>query len=272
MADGGMMRLPLADYMRQLEASRGLPAGYLSRTRQIESSGGKNTVNPNSSARGDFQFIKSTAAKYGVNVNDPYDSARGAADLARDNAAFFQKRLGATPTGADLYGMHQQGAGGYVNLTRGIAPGGDAQALNGGAGMNAAQFRDKLAALYNRAPTPPAVAPSPGANMGQGPTIQAAAALPPAPPDPAQGTYTGGLLGLLQGNDYTGAGSAKDTMGKLGDLTNSKAFGGAMQGLAGALAPAQAPRPMQLMPVDPNDEVRPQMSLLGVLGRRGMGV
>lgn len=287
--NGGMMRLPLADYMRQLEASRGLPAGYLSRTQQIESSGGKNLVNPNSSARGNFQFIGKTAKAYGVDVNDPYSGARGAADYAADNAKLFKQRLGATPTAADLYGMHQQGGPGYVSLVNGKAPGGAAQALNGGAGMTAEQFRNKITSMFNNAP-------SPGANQGQGPTVAAAAAanapmagaqgpvrpmdagVPVAQPAamPAPTTFNGGIVGLLQGKDYTGDGAAKDTMGRLADFTGSKAFTSGIAGIGAALAPTPSAKPMVLQPVDPNDEVKPQqMSLLQMIqaGRRGaMGV
>lgn len=290
-AGGGMMRLPLGSYLQQLEQSRGLPQGFLAQTRAVESSNGQNTVNQKSSARGDFQFITSTARKYGVNVNDPYDSARGAADLAADNAKYFQSKFGRAPTGQDLYGMHQQGAGGYANLLNGVAPGGAAQSLNGGAGMNASKFLAKIHGIYNNAkpdlpgdpttkngggiPTQAAAdaanAPLPGA---QGPTNQpnsgAAAPVAAAAPDPAQQKYTGGLIGLLQGSDYTGAGSGKDFSGKMADFTNSSAFTSGVKGLMGALGGGGAPA-IKAPGIQPtgDDENKPNLSLLQMLYSRG---
>jgi hypothetical protein len=292
-AGGGMMRLPLGSYLQQLEQSRGLPQGFLAQTRAVESSNGRNTANPNSSARGDFQFITSTARKYGVNVNDPYDSARGAADLAADNAKYFQNKFGRTPTGQDLYGMHQQGAGGYANLLNGQAPGGAAQSLNGGAGMNASGFLAKIHGIYNNAkpdlpgdpttksgggiPTQAAAdaanAPLPGS---QGPTFQPpGSATPAAPvaaaPDPAQQKYTGGIIGLMQGSDYTGAGSGKDFAGKMGDFTNSGAFTSGVKGLMSAMGGGGAPT-IKAPGIQPtgDDENKPNLSLLQMLYGRGM--
>lgn len=292
-ANGGMMRLPLGSYLQQLEQSRGLPQGFLAQTRAVESSNGKAFANPNSSARGDFQFIRSTARKYGVDVTDPYDSARGAADLAADNAKYFQSKFGRAPTGQDLYGMHQQGPAGYAKLLNGVAPGGAAQSLNGGAGMNASGFLAKIHGIYNNAkpdlpgdpttknggniPTQAAAdsanAPLPGA---QGPTnqpnfgAQGPAAPVAAAPDPAQQKYTGGLLGLMQGSDYTGAGSGKDFSGKMQDFTGSSAFTSGIKGLMGALgggggATLKAPG---IQPTG-DDENKPNLSLLQMLYSRG---
>jgi len=101
----------------QYESRYGLPSGYLARTMQIESGGDTNARNPNSSAKGPFQFIDSTASAYGL--EDPFDleaSADAAARLARDNAAILREALGREPTAAELYLAHQQGGGGARKL------------------------------------------------------------------------------------------------------------------------------------------------------------
>ena len=54
------------EIMANLERKYNLPSGYLARTRQIESSGGRKTYNPDSGAAGDFQFIPRTAKEYGL--------------------------------------------------------------------------------------------------------------------------------------------------------------------------------------------------------------
>lgn len=114
---------------------------------QIESSGGKNRANQGSSARGDWQFIGSTAKAYGL--NDPMD--RPAADeamvkLTIDNINALQKR-GIDVTPGTIYGAHQQGSGGFSKLmanpnARAVdIVGHDAVVKNGGnAGMSAGEF------------------------------------------------------------------------------------------------------------------------------------
>lgn len=122
--------------------------GYLTRTAQLESSGGRNLANPSSSARGPFQFISSTAAQYGL--SDPMDfdaSTDAAARLAMDNYNYLKSNLGREPTMSELYLAHQQGAGGALKLLKDPnakavdVVGVDAVRLNGGApGMTAGQF------------------------------------------------------------------------------------------------------------------------------------
>lgn len=294
-AGGGMMRKPYGQFLSDLEKSRGLPDGYLARTRAVESANGTNLQNPNSSAKGPFQFIDSTAKAVGLkDPMDPYASATAAADLAQANAKIFQQRTGQAPTGADLYGMHQQGPGGYLTLTQGGRTSDAAMNLNGGAGLSPSQMVAKIHGLYNNAQpanlgdgfTPPARI---GDNQGQGPTVANAANLPqnqpdpapaqaaagPKPPDP-NGKFTGGLFGMMQGDDYTGAGSAKDTMGKLGDVfgdgSSGSPIGTAVAGLAKALAPAPAAKapPMQALPDLSNT---PNMAYLQMLMKnRGGGM
>lgn len=150
------------DYAK-LEATYGLPQGYLTRTRQLESGNNPNAQNPNSSAGGDFQFIDSTARQYGLtDKNDPFASADAAARLGRDNKAALTKALGREPTAGELYLAHQQGAQGAAGLlTNQNAPasgivGQDAVALNGGdPGMTGGQFANKWLAKFGGQPQDP---------------------------------------------------------------------------------------------------------------------
>lgn len=144
-----------------LERKYGLPAGFLARTYQLESSGGKNLYNPQSGAAGPFQFMPRTAEQYGLkNPMDLEQSADAAARLARDNAAYLQKQGIESPSAAQLYLAHQQGAKGAANLlqgggTAGEAVGAKAVAWNGGSpGMPATDFADKWISKFNGA-TPP---------------------------------------------------------------------------------------------------------------------
>lgn len=120
-----------------LERQYGLPAGFLARTYQIESGSGANLYNPLSKAAGGFQFIPSTAKQYGL--KDPYDlaqSAEAAARLAADNRASLQKAGIESPTAAQLYLAHQQGASG-------------ANKLLGGADTKATDIVGEKAVLWN---------------------------------------------------------------------------------------------------------------------------
>lgn len=144
----------------QYEERYGLPSGYLARTMQIESGGDVNAKNPNSSAKGPFQFIDSTAKAYGL--NDPFDleqSTDAAARLARDNANILRNALGREPTGAELYLAHQQGAGGakklLVNADKPAVDvvGADAVRLNAGdSSMLASDFANLWLNKYNQTP------------------------------------------------------------------------------------------------------------------------
>lgn len=103
-----------------LEKRYELPSGYLARTYQIESGGGRNLYNRQSGAAGPFQFIPSTARAF--NLRDPYDlaaSADAAARLAVANRADLQASGIENPTGAQLYLAHQQGARGATKLLSG---------------------------------------------------------------------------------------------------------------------------------------------------------
>lgn len=273
---GGMMRQPLGAYYQQLEKERGLPDGYLARVRAIESSNGTRLANPNSSARGDFQFIRSTAKQFGIDPMDPYQSARAAADLAKQNMDGLRAR-GIDVSGGALYGAHQQGLGGYLKLASGQRTGDAEMRLNGGAGLSGSQMVAKLHGMYDGAKpgnlgegfTPPPQVAAPGDNRGQGPTVAAANAqggvqnLNP-PPD---NTYKGGIAGLFGVGDQNAPGMNKDFAGKMGDML-AQPGGGAIGGLAKAIpslltggAPSRAP--MQFGPA-PEDH-KPEAGLLPLL-------
>lgn len=127
----------------------GVPAAFLSRLAVIESSGGRKLVNPESSARGHFQFMPGTWAQYGaggdrMNAND---SAAAAARLTQANARVLRNALGREPTWGELYLAHQQGAGGASALLTNPGMraadlvGADAVRLNGGTlNMSAGDF------------------------------------------------------------------------------------------------------------------------------------
>ena len=143
---------------------------YLNRTHAIEKPAGSRNVSP-TGARGDFQFINSTAkrmaAKYGdFDPDDPAQSRVMAGHLAVENSRYLRKSLGRDPLGSEVYLAHQQGAGGAAALiahpeenavdalvnhaglsrddaTRNIV-------VNGGsASMTAGQFAQKWSSVYD---------------------------------------------------------------------------------------------------------------------------
>jgi hypothetical protein len=130
----------------------------------VETARRESALNPNaragtSSATGLFQFIDSTwldmvrrhgadhglaqqasALQSGADAetrrdilalrNDPELSARMAGELARENAATLEARLGRAPTAGELYAAHVMGSGGAVRLIEAAANGvGDASQL-----------------------------------------------------------------------------------------------------------------------------------------------
>lgn len=93
-------------------APYGISGSYLSRVHALEGDGVSST-----GAKGPFQFIDSTAKKYGL--TDPFNpeqAAAAAARLAADNRAQLGRDIGRAPTDAELYLAHQQGAGGAAAL------------------------------------------------------------------------------------------------------------------------------------------------------------
>lgn len=181
----------------QAEAQYGLPRNFLAQTAKIESGFNPSAANPNSSARGLFQFVKGTAKDYGLaNPMDPIASTDAAARLAADNKATLMRVLGREPTAGELYLAHQQGGGGASKLlanpnARAVdIVGADAVRLNGGnpnmtAGEFARRWTSRLAA--NEADMP-----APGAMPAEAPLAPAGFAIPPgasAPPAMSGDTF-----------------------------------------------------------------------------------
>lgn len=86
---------------------------------KLESGFNPNAKNPNSTASGLFQFIKSTAAQYGLtNPLDPFASADAAGRMMAENSRALANVLGRMPGVGELYLAHQQGIGGATALLR----------------------------------------------------------------------------------------------------------------------------------------------------------
>ena len=130
----------------------GVSSSSLLAMAHLESSFRPDAGAKSSSAKGLFQFIDSTAKRYGLNssnVFDPVTNTRAGIQLMKDNSAQFRKAFGREPTTADLYLMHQQGFGGLSKILKN--PNANASkllgakkvALNGGnAKMSAKDFYD----------------------------------------------------------------------------------------------------------------------------------
>jgi hypothetical protein len=295
---------PLASHLSGLEQANGLPQGYLAQIRAVESSNGRNLANPNSSARGPYQIISGTRNTLGLSLDDAMDEYKSSAAIAKmagQDASAFQSRFGRVPSGADIYGMHQRGRQGYFDLLNGKAPQGAEATLNAAGGMDANGQLGVIQRMYQNAkpdipgdpttrfgsgfgsgPTLPNTpgtinAVSPTVTQGMGGDSSGGTPAPAAAPDPSKGTFNGGLYGLLQGDSYTGQGSAKDFSGKMGDFVGSDKFRAGMTGIAtllgggGGGAPAVKAPGIQPMSAE-DQENKPNMSLLQMLyANRGQG-
>lgn len=162
----------IRNVMAVLEREYKLPTGYLAKTAQVESRMNPNAQNPRSSAGGLFQFLDSTAKRYGLTDKmDPVASTLAAAQLAGDNADSLSSRLGREPTTPELYVAHQQGAGGAAKiLSNPSAPmaslvGGEAARLNGAAGLTGGQFIDRFAQKLGMPSTGRSVSTAPTADL-----------------------------------------------------------------------------------------------------------
>ncbi len=126
---------------------------YLETLRQVESGGDPLAKNPNSSAKGLYQFIDSTGKEFGLDKvefgTEAYTQAeeRAVRELTSRNEAGLEKALGRSPTQGELYLAHQQGLGGALKILQNPTKnavellGREQVKLNGGhEGMNAIQF------------------------------------------------------------------------------------------------------------------------------------
>lgn len=161
---GGWKGTPLK--FNGTEAENGLPTGYLAATAAVESGGNPNARNK-SGATGMFQFMPKTAAGLGLSMQDALDPAKATSAMiehTKQNQAYFEKTMGRTPEGRELYLMHQQGMGGGTKLLKNPnalaadvlnskdVNGMQAVLQNGGrADMTAQEFVDMVLAKYDRA-------------------------------------------------------------------------------------------------------------------------
>lgn len=126
-------------YLDEIAKKYGIDPDAFKRMAYIESKFDPNAQAKGSSAKGLFQFIDGTAAKY--NLTNPFDgraNAEAAARLWKDNEAGLTKTLGRTPTAGEMYLAHQQGLDGATKLltnpdaNASSLVGGSAVSLNGG--------------------------------------------------------------------------------------------------------------------------------------------
>ena len=220
--------------INQAATRYGIEPETLIKIAKIESGGNPNArnPNPNSSAGGLFQFVDSTASRYGLqNKYDPYQASDAAARLTRDNANILAKGLGRMPTASELYLAHQQGPQGAINLLKNPDAkasdivGARAVTSNGGnQNMTAANFANMWANRMvnnNQQPVLGSLAP-----MGQ------LSAQPEQNPQP----------NLVDAYSQFKAGDTK-----AGIATAGNALSNAFNALGGQ--PAPEIRPMQLAPV-----------------------
>ncbi len=130
--------------LRLAASETGVDFDYLFRTAQRESSLNPEAKARTSSATGLFQFTDATwlsvvdryGEKYGIGTsdsgqslpkdevlalrNDPVASARLAAELANENAALLENRIGREPTSQELYSAHFLGPAGAARLIEAV--------------------------------------------------------------------------------------------------------------------------------------------------------
>jgi hypothetical protein len=92
---------------------------YLRSIMQVESNGNARARNPNSSAKGLFQFIDSTWAAYGGgDVWDPATQCRNVVRMAHDNGEKLERILGREPNAGEYYLAHFAGPGGAEKVLK----------------------------------------------------------------------------------------------------------------------------------------------------------
>jgi hypothetical protein len=140
---------------------------YFAKLAQVESGGNPLARNPNSSAKGMFQFVDSTAKQYGITA--PFGTPEYAKQeieavqkFTMDNKAQLAKALGREPTQGELYLAHQQGAGGAAKILTNPSAraidlvGNEAITLNAGdPNMTAGEFAQQWTGKFGDAPQEP---------------------------------------------------------------------------------------------------------------------
>ncbi len=138
--------------------SVGVDENFMRTMAAIESHGDPSVTNK-LGYKGLYQFGDSTAKSYiKGDVYDASANAMGAAKYAKDNAAYFKKRIGRDASPAELYMMHQQGPAGAVGLIKAEQEGKGWDQLddgsrkrmssNLGAGKSAKEFNDMWRRKY----------------------------------------------------------------------------------------------------------------------------
>ena len=147
--------------IREKATSAGIDPDYMVRMAQIESQGNPRAANPNSSAKGLYQFVDGTWQTHGSgDVFDAGANTDAAIRLTRENMDGLSKALGRNPEAWELYLAHQQGLGGAIKILGGdpnqnaaSVLGADAVNNNGGnANMTLGEFRQLWQGKYNQTP------------------------------------------------------------------------------------------------------------------------
>lgn len=214
----------------------GQDPAYMLRQAQIESGGNPNAQNPRSSAGGLYQFIDSTAQRYGLaDKFDPEAASDAAARLARDNGAYLTKTLGRYPTSGELYLAHQQGMGGAAKLlSNPEAPaaslvGMKAVVANGGApDETAAQFAGRWVGKFD----------------GSGPTMS----MPGGSSAPGAFGLSGAVAAGTPNSVAPASGATMEAPSKAEDSLDVGKLLAALQGAPAAAASTQA-APAQATPM-----------------------
>ena len=222
-----------------IEKKYELPEGYLNRTWQIESGGGKNLYNEGSGAAGHFQFIPGTQKMMGL--QNPYDlseSADATARLAAQNREYLRKGGIDEPSAAHLYLAHQQGPLGATRLLSaadrpaGLVVGEKAVTGNrGDPNARGLDFANQIMSKYEGTQGPasgpiPAAIPRPPGLVGAG--VDKAVA-------PTEGKRS-------LGDIVTSEGFVVPALGFLGSMlaSNRPSFGGALgEGIVGGVGAYQ---------------------------------
>lgn len=193
----------LSSIIRDAAHRYGLSPEMMLRIAQLESGLNPNAANPNSSARGVFQFLTKPGGSWdqygrGQDPLDPAANADAAARFTKDNMNLLRTKLGREPAPWEVYLTHQQGsAGGPALLQNPNRPATEVlqafykdptapiTANAGRANMTAGEFADLWRAKYEGS------APGVGKTGGSAPGAVAGLVEPPVlrAPNPAALAY-----------------------------------------------------------------------------------